>query len=128
MCPPNNTDMLSHDGDDMWLGGLQLTQRVTDSRLAELCKVAVAGMMSPSMPWRQQWQHVGTRKIPEPRLSFVVAWTEHQTLYHGRNPRTSRHCLPSGFVSIGTIDDMPLSVKRLAVYIMYNFLGLQLRY
>ena len=42
MCPPNNTDMLSRVGDDMWLGGLQLTQHVTDSRFEELCKVAAA--------------------------------------------------------------------------------------
>ena len=75
-------------------------------------------MMSPSMPWRQQWQYVGTRKIPEPMLSCVVEWTEHQPLYHGRNPGTSRHCLTSGVASIGTIDDMPLSVKRLAIYVM----------
>ena len=80
--------------------------------------MAAADMMSPNMHWRQQWQYVGTRKIPEPRLSCVVAWTEHQTLYHGRIPGTSRHCLPSGFASIGTIDDMPLSVKRLAIYVM----------
>jgi hypothetical protein len=129
LCQPNSTDMLRRVGDDMWLGKVQLTQHVNDSRLEELCALAADDMMSPNMPWRQQWQYVGSRKLPEPRLSCVVAWTEHQTLYHGRNPGTSRHCLPSGFASIGTIDDMPASVKQLAVYVMtqtpakkYNFL------
>ena len=111
LCQPNSTDMLRRVGDDMWLGKVQLTQHVNDSRLEELCALAADDMMSPDMPWRQQWQYVGNRKLPEPRLSCVVAWTEHQTLYHGRNPGTSRHCLPSGFASIGTIDDMPASVK-----------------
>ena len=129
LCQPNSTDMLRRVGDDMWLGEVQLTQHVNDSRLEELCALAADDMMSPNMPWRQQWQYVGSRKLPEPRLSCVVAWTEHQTLYHGRNPGTSRHCLPSGFASIGTIDDMPASIRQLAVYVMtqtpakkYNFL------
>ena len=126
---PNGTVMLNRKGDDIWLGGIQLTQHVTDSKLEEFCKLAAADIMSPDMPWRQQWQYVGTRKIPEPRLSCVVAWTNQQTLYHGRNPGTSRHCLTSGFASLGTINDLPLSVKDLAVYVMtqtpakkYNFL------
>ena len=50
LCPPNSTDMLSRACDDMWLDELQLTQHVTDSRLEELCKLAAANMMSPSMP------------------------------------------------------------------------------
>ena len=86
-------------------------------------------MVPPDVPWRQQWQYVGTRKIPEPRLSCAVAWTDQQTLYHGRNPGTSRHCLPLGLASLGTINDLPLSVKNLAIYVMtqtpakqYNFL------
>ena len=63
-------------------------------------------------------QHVGTRKIPAPRLSCVIAWTEHQTLYHGRDPGTSRHCLPSGSASSGTIDAVPLSVNDLTIYVI----------
>ena len=129
LCQPNSTVMLRRKGDDMWLGEKQLTQHVNDSGTAELCALAAHDMMSPRMPWRQQWQYIGSRKLPEPRLSCVVAWTKLQTLYHGRNPGTSRHCLPSGFASIGTIDDLPASVKRLAVHVMtqtpakkYNFL------
>ena len=48
--PPNDTVLLGRIGDDMWLGGIQLTQHGTDSKLGKLCRLAAAGMMSPSMP------------------------------------------------------------------------------
>ena len=51
LCQPNSTDMLRRVGDDMWLGKVQLTQHVNDSRLEELCALAAGDMMSPNMPW-----------------------------------------------------------------------------
>ena len=115
---PSQPILLRKMGNDVYLGSIQLSRQVEDATLSALCAKAAADMMTPRMPWKQQWQQFGSNMTPMPRLSSVVAWTASQRLFHGTMPGTARHCLNAGFASEGTIDDLPTSAKELAVYVM----------
>jgi hypothetical protein len=114
---PDQPNLLRQVNDNVYLGSVQLSKQIQDATLSALCAKAAADMMTPGMPWKQQWQRFGSNLTPMPRLSSVVAWTS-QRLFHGTLPGTTRHCLNTGFASEGTIDDLPASAKELAVYVM----------
>ena len=125
---PDQPNILRKVNDDVYLGSVQLSRQIEDATLSALCAKAAADMMTPEMPWKQQWQRFGSNLTPMPRLSSVVAWTTSQRLFHGTLSGTTRHCLNAGFASEGTINDLPASAKELAVYVMatliaeYNFM------
>jgi hypothetical protein len=93
LCQPNSTDMLRRVGDGMWLGEVQLTQHVTDSKLEELCTLAADDMIHQTCPGGSSGSTLETERYLSPgsAVSLPGQSTRHSTM-EGTLEQTGTAC------------------------------------